>query len=117
QLARKRAFVQNKVRGDQIPDFSKEQAVSVVREHRKFEVDKTRWETQLREWSSLFKKYPEIEESTVTLETQLTHRYLVNSEGTQTFQPAALTSVELEAGSEAADGMRLRHWVPFNAAS
>jgi TldD protein len=117
QLARKRAFVQNKVRGEQIPDFSKEEAVNVVREHRKFEVDKTRWESQVREWSSLFKKYSEIEESTVTLETQLTHRYLVNSEGTQTFQPASLTSVELEAGTEASDGMRLRHWIPFNAAS
>ena len=30
QYARKRAFVENKVRGDQIPDFSKEQAVTAV---------------------------------------------------------------------------------------
>src|SRR5262245_5807021 len=57
QLARKRAFVQNKIRGDQIPDFSKEQAVTVVRDRRKFEVDKSRWETRLREWSGLFKQF------------------------------------------------------------
>jgi predicted Zn-dependent protease len=59
--------------------------------------------------------FPEIEESTVTLETQLTHRYLVNSEGTRTFQPTTLTSLEVEAGTEAADGMRLRHWIPLNS--
>src|SRR5207248_727574 len=32
-------------------------------------------------------------------------------------QPLTLVSVEVDAGTEAADGMRLRHWLPFNAAS
>jgi predicted Zn-dependent protease len=117
QLARKRAFVQNKTRGEQIPDFSKEEAVTVVRDRRRLEIDKARWEKQVREWSALFKDFPEIAESNVIFEAQLTHRYLVNSEGTRTLQPALLISVEIDAGTEAADGMRLRHWIPFNAAS
>jgi predicted Zn-dependent protease len=115
QLARKRAFVQNKIRGDQIPDFSKEMAVNAVGSHRGLEVNKAAWEKQVREWSAVFKDYPEIEESSVQLEAQLTHRYLVNSEGTRTLQPSVLVSVEVDAGSSAADGMRLRHWIPFNA--
>jgi len=82
---------------------------------RGLDIDKTRWEKQLRELSAIFKEFPEIEESNVVLEAQLTHRYLVNSEGTSTLQPAMLVSIEVDAGSEAADGMRLRHWIPFNA--
>src|SRR5437867_11086875 len=59
QLARKRAFVQNKVRGDQIPDFSKETPVTVVTPRRGLQMDKGRWEKQVREWSAVFKNFPE----------------------------------------------------------
>jgi predicted Zn-dependent protease len=117
QLARKRAFVQNKTRGDQIPDFSKEQPVTALGGRLKFDVDKDRWEKQVREWSAIFKDFPQIEESAVVLEAQLTHRYLVNSEGTQTLQPLMLVSLQVEAGTEATDGMRLRHAVPLNVGS
>src|SRR5437773_39710 len=117
QLARKRAFVQNKVRGDQIPDFSKESPVTAVGARRGLQVDKARWEKQVREWSAIFKDFPEIQESNVVLEAQLTHRYLVNSEGTRTLQPSMLVFIEIDAGTEATDGLRLRHWVPFNAGS
>jgi TldD protein len=117
QLARKRAFVQNKIRGEQIPDFSKEQPVTAVSGRRTLDVDKGRFEKQVREWSAIFKEFPEIEESTVVLEAQVTHRYLVNSEGTRSLQPMMLVSVEVDAGTEATDGMRLRHWIPFNAGS
>jgi TldD protein len=117
QLARKRAFVQNKIRGDQIPDFSKETAVTVVGPRQELQVDKARWEKQVREWSAIFKDFPQVQESSVVMEAQLTHRYLVNSEGTHTLQPAMLVTVEVEAETQAADGMRLRHWIPFNAGS
>jgi len=53
----------------------------------------------------------------VVIEAQLTHRYLVNSEGTSTLQPSMIVFAEVDAGTEAPDGMRLRHWIPFNAAS
>jgi TldD protein len=117
QLARKKAFVQNKVRGDQIPDFSKEKAVNVVDGRRDLQIDKGRWEKQVREWSAIFREFAQIEDSTVILQAQLTHRYLVNSEGTRTLQPSTLISLEIEAGTEAMDGMRLRHWIPFNVGS
>ena len=117
QLARKRAFVQNKVRGDQISDFSKETPVTAVGSRRGLDIDKGRWEKQVREWSAVFKEFPEIGESNVVIEAQLTHRYLVNSEGTRTLQPSMIVFAEVDAGTEAPDGMRLRHWIPFNAAS
>lgn len=118
QLARKRAFVENKVKGEQIPDFSKENAITAVTSRQApVKIDKGRWEKQLREWSAIFKQFPEIQQSSVVVQSTLTHRYLVNSEGTRTLQPSLIVSVEVEAGTEAPDGMRLRHWVPFNATS
>jgi len=117
QLARKRAFVQNKTRGDQIPDFSKENPVTVVGNRRGLEIDRSYWERQVREWSAVFKEFPDVQDSSVVFEVQLIHRYLANNEGTQTLQPSMLVSVEISAGGEAADGMRLRHWVPFNTGS
>jgi len=117
QFARKRAFVQNKTRGEQIPDFSKENPVTAVSVRRGLDIDKPRWEKQVREWSAIFKDFPDIQESSVVLEAQVIHRYLVNSEGTRTFQPLVLVSVEIDAGTEASDGMRLRHWIPFNVGS
>jgi predicted Zn-dependent protease len=118
QLARKRAFVQNKVRSEQIPDFSKENPVTMVAATRRgLHPDKARWEKQVREWSALFKEFPAINQSTVLLVAQLTHRYLVNSEGTRTLQPMMLVFLEVEASTETDDGMRLRHWIPFNATS
>ena len=118
QLARKRAFVENKVRGEQIPDFSQESAVTDLTARRApMKIDQARWEKQLREWSAIFKQFPEIQQSSVVLQATLTQRYLVNSEGTRTLQPSLLVFVEVEAGTEAPDGMRLRHWIPFNATS
>ena len=61
QLARKRAFVQNKVRDEQIPDFSMENAVTSVGSPLHLEFDKTVWEKQLREWSSMFREFPSIQ--------------------------------------------------------
>lgn len=116
QLARKRAFVQNKIRDEQIPDFSKETPVTVVAAARRgLQVDKARWEKQVREWSAIFKEFPAVGQSNVVLVAQLNHRYLTNSEGTRTHQPSMLVFLEIEASSEAADGMRIRHWIPFNA--
>src|SRR5262249_55316561 len=73
QLARKRAFVQNKIRGELIPDFSKEKPVTVVDAKQALQIDKARWEKQVREWSATFRDFPQIQESDVVMEAQLTH--------------------------------------------
>ena len=91
--------------------------MTVVESRQRLQVDKARWERQLREWSAVFKEFPQIQESSVVMEAQLTHRYLVNSEGTRTLQPSLLVSIEIQAETQASDGMRLRHWIPFNAGS
>jgi len=117
QLARKRAFVQNKVEEEKVPDFSREQAAATLAPRQQLQIDQARWEKQLREWSNIFRQFPAVQESSVTLRVQLTHKYLLNSEGTKTRQPAPLVSLEARAATQAPDGMRLRHSIPFYARS
>jgi TldD protein len=117
QLERKRAFVKNKVEEEKLPDFSHEEPVTAIAPRQQLQIDQARWEKQLRDWSAIFRKFPEIQESSITLRVQLVHKYLVNSEGTKTRQPQMLVSFESRAATQAVDGMRLRHYVPFYARS
>lgn len=117
QLAEKRAFLKNRISEEQIPDFSRESPTVAVKSRGILDIDKSRWENQLRQWSAIFKEFPEIQESTVSLRALLTNRYLVNSEGTRTLQPSVIVALEIVARTEAADGMRLSHSLPFIAAS
>ena len=119
-LARKRAFVQNKIQEVQPPDFSKESAttsISNASSEPGLRYDKALMETRLREWSRIFKEFPEIQTSDVRLVARLTHRYIVNNEGTQTLQPTMIVSLEVSAGTQSSDGMRLSHTLPFNVRS
>jgi predicted Zn-dependent protease len=115
QIARKRAFVQNKVQEEKIPDFSKETSLTAIGGKRTLTFDQARWEKSLRDWSAIFKSFPDIEQSGVTLNARLTHRYIVNSEGTRTMQPALIVSLRAGGAVQASDGMLMTHSVPFNS--
>ena len=117
QIARKRAFVQNKIQDEKIPDFSKETPTTTVGQRRTLEYDRARWEKQVREWSAIFRNFPQIEQSEVSVNARLTHRYLVNSEGTRTMQSSLIVSLKAAAVVQSSDGLVLSHSVPFNATS
>jgi len=117
QLERKRAYVNNRVEEEELPDFSREEPVTMIAARQQMQLDQARWEKQLREWSAIFRQYPEIQESSITLLVQLEHRYLVNSEGTKTRFPEMFVTLEARAATQAADGMRLRNSTPFHAHS
>jgi len=65
----------------------------------------------------MFREFPSIQESSISLRALVINKYLVNSEGTRTLQPSMIVTLEIEARTEAEDGMRLVHSIPFNAAS
>jgi TldD protein len=116
-LARKSAFLQSKVQDEQIPDFSRENGIQSTKERRKLEIDSAAIQKQLRSWSRLFKDYPEIQNSGVGISLRLTHRYIVNSEGTRILQPTLLVSVSADASVQASDGMQISQSIPFVARS
>ncbi|MCI0339373.1 MAG: hypothetical protein L0226_17510, partial [Acidobacteria bacterium] len=115
QLERKRAFVKNRVEEDSLPDFSREEPTTMIAPLQQMKIDQAQWEKQLREWSTIFRQFSDIQESSVSLRVQLLHKYLVNSEGTKTRKPEMLVTLEARATTQAADGVRLRHSVPFYA--
>jgi predicted Zn-dependent protease len=117
QLARKKAFVQNKTIEENIPDFSQEQPSKALADRRELRVDESYWEGQLRQWSAIFKEYPLIQRSNVSLEVRLKHRYLVNSEGTRTLQPSLVAGLEASASIQTPDGQSVAYSVPFYARS
>lgn len=115
QLADKRAFIKNNVQADEISDFSQEEPVQLPESRIFREIDRAKWEKTVKNLSALFRKFPAINESAVKLKVKFAHRYFVNSEGAVVRKAEPLVSLEAHASTQAADGMKLKHYIPFYA--
>jgi TldD protein len=111
-IAQKRSSIQNRTQDDPVPDFSKEAPTVSIAERRKLEFDRTKIETQLRQWSQIFREFPNIQASSVSFRARLNHRYIANSEGTRTMQPELLLILQASASAQAADGMTVSNTLP-----
>jgi TldD protein len=111
-IAQKRSAVQNRTQDDPVPDFSKEAPTVAIGERRTLQIDKAKIETQLRQWSQIFREFPKIQASSVTFRARLNHRYIVNSEGTRTMQPEVLLILQAAANAQADDGMVVSNSIP-----
>ena len=114
QLAQKRAFLQNRVQDEPVPDFSVEGASVLVESPGESAFDAEAWRGTVRRLSGVFREYSAIDESSVTLRVESGQKYLVNSDGTVVRQPASLAVLHARAATRAPDGMRLKHFVPFS---
>jgi TldD protein len=112
-LARKRAYLQNKVQNEEIPDFTRESATNSFGARQTLHLDVPQIQKQLRDWSRIFKSHPEILNSRIRFVARSTHRYLVNSEGTRVQKPDTLVALDSSASAQAPDGMQISHSVPF----
>ncbi len=115
QIARKRAFLKNRIDEEKIPDFSKEDPKVLIAPSKTLNFDQKQWETTVRELSALFRQFPNIKQSNVSFQVQLVHRYLVNSEGTKFRRPSLLISLEASASTQTTDGMWVSLGAPFYA--
>ncbi|MBS1810976.1 MAG: hypothetical protein JST84_22625 [Acidobacteria bacterium] len=117
QIARKRAFLKNRIDEEKIPDFSKEDATVLLLPKQMLNFDQKQWETYIRELSAIFRQFPVIKQSSINFQAQLVHRYLINSEGTRIRRPMILISLEANAATQTADGMWISLGTPFYATS
>ncbi|MFN7931164.1 MAG: metallopeptidase TldD-related protein [Blastocatellia bacterium] len=117
QIARKRAFLKNRIEDEKIPDFSQEEATTLILPKQTLNIDQKQWETYIRDLSLLFRQFPVIKQSSVNFQAQLVHRYLLNSEGTRIRRPMIMLSVEAAAAAQTADGMWVNLATPFYATS
>jgi PmbA/TldA metallopeptidase C-terminal domain len=117
QLAEKQAFIKNQVQTDQVSDFSKSKPVKLIAPLRKWEVNKNKWQGVVKRLSNIFRQYPALFQTYVEMQVYLMHKYYVNSEGTVYRQPEILVSLVGLGITQAADGMKLKHYIPFHAAN
>src|SRR5207249_7908649 len=81
------------------------------------EVDSAAWEKRVKEYSALFKKYPEIYDGTVSLSLTGDNDYFVNSEGTSVQHGATNIRLSIYARTKADDGMDLNRFEAFDVHS
>ncbi len=106
-LARKRAALENKTRGDDLPDFSKEEPVTSHENPASIDLDPSRAEALVRQLSALFQSMPDIYRSSVQLDTSNDYTRYLNSEGTEYTRATPSVALKVLAGTQATDGMPL----------
>ena len=102
---------------DKSPDFSKEVAQTQIDPASSpISFNQKDWEDKIRKYSSAFRKYPDVYDSTVTLQIEQTTSYFVSSEGSEVRTPGVMARLVLEASTRADDGMDLMRVETFEAA-
>ena len=93
---------------DKSPDFSKEAAAAAVEApEAPIALNQKEWEDKVRKYSALFRKYPEIYNSSVTLQVEQSTSYFISSEGSKVETPGIIARLVVEASTRADDGMEL----------
>ncbi len=93
---------------DKSPDFSEESAQSHVEAApAAIAFNQKEWEEKVRRYSALFRKYPEVYSSNVTLQVEQSTSYFVSSEGSKVETPGIVARLVVEASTRADDGMEL----------
>jgi TldD protein len=93
---------------DKSPDFSNETSQTQIdKPAAPITFNKKVWEDKIRSYSSAFRKYPEVYNSTVTLQIQQSTSYFVSSEGSKVETPGIMARLVVEASTRAEDGMDL----------
>jgi TldD protein len=99
---------------DTSADMSRESNQSEMLPLVGIKVDVPAWESRLKAYSALFKKYPEIYEGTVSLSANGDNDYLVNSEGTSVQHGRSSVRLSIYARTKAEDGMELYRFEAFD---
>jgi TldD protein len=102
---------------DKSEDFSREEPHVVDSDLATTKLNRSEWEKKAKEISAVFKKYPEVFISNVTVNENLLNKYLVNTEGTRVQHGKALYSLVMFAFTKAEDGMDLVRYETFNAST
>jgi TldD protein len=113
QLAAKRSFIKTKIQAEEIPDFSNEKVTQAIAPKNVLTFELKKWKETLRRLSAIFREFPVIYDSNISLNVRFSHKYFINSEGTVSHQPANLVSLYVRAATQSSDGMGLKHFVPY----
>lgn len=106
QLERKKAFMKSKTIEDKPADFSKEKPTVHFEPRAEVQIDLAALEKLAVSLSSLFREFPDVQSSSVSVSGSGGNRYLVNSENTRIRLGSGSYSVSINATVQADDGMK-----------
>jgi len=109
-LARKRGFLRSLARQPDIPDFSREPAVTLVEPRAEPDWTKRNWEEEAKTASAVFRNHPELYGSRVTYSLVYLTEYLMTSEGTQVRTSQSLAAIEAAIETQSGDGMGVHNF-------
>ncbi len=116
-LAKKRAMLANKIRGEEIPDFSIEKPQTLQDLRPAAKISAAEMEELVRGLSALYKQAPGISTSSVTLRISNEHSRYVNSEGSSTQTRLPEVQLLVASSAQAVDGQPLGAGFSFRGRS
>jgi predicted Zn-dependent protease len=116
-FAQKRTSFANRTRRDSLPDFTRDDPVTLFDDTPLPQLNPARAEALVREASAVFRNAPEIYQSEVTWSGGGVHTRYVNSEGTSFTRTVPWGSVHVSATTQATDGMTLNDELALYAVS
>lgn len=115
-LAQKAAYLRTKQEDEERPvDYTPAEPIVHMDPTPELDFSVGIWEGRIRELSERFARYPEVQESSVSLTGGVVNQYTVNSEGTRLRVGDKGLIISAQAQLQAADGMRLSDSVTFLA--
>jgi predicted Zn-dependent protease len=105
---------------DKSADFSREQSQMAILGTASLKLTKEQqaaWEKKVREYSALFNAYPDILESSVALNADVSNKYFISTENTRLQHSSSRARIIVFARTKAEDGMELYRSETFDAAS
>jgi predicted Zn-dependent protease len=90
-----------------VDDFAKSIPVQLVEPTIALNVNRDEWKKTLESATELYRQYPDIQLVTASARFTVVNEYLLNTEGTVTRNGRAIYSVQVNAATQAPDGMRL----------
>ncbi|MEO0141775.1 MAG: metallopeptidase TldD-related protein [candidate division WOR-3 bacterium] len=113
QLARKKAYLQNKQSIDTTPDFMRVKPCSLLEPVSDFRLNPDDLNLKVCRLSKIFEKFPQILESSVTLKAVLNHQYFLDSEGGRSLRGNKLYQIDIRAKALAGDGEMIEDFWGF----
>lgn len=88
-------------------DFSREKPITYTGKRNEFKVDTSKWSNLARELSGMFNAHPLIFGASVRFNTEIKHKYYVNTEGSKMSWSETNARIFVNAYTKADDGMTL----------
>lgn len=108
-IGRKRAALRNVTQTDKLPDFAPASPARIEADLNWHPVDEAAWRARTIALSTIFQKFPEVQDSSIEFYGMQSRSYFATSEGTAAATLDPIFYVMARASGQASDGMRLRN--------